>query len=84
MPDAHDEFRVERTIGVGCITVVGGFFAGGMIAVLVAKIVGWFRGCEPDPGLPACDWHIFMIAGAIIGVITLPAGVFWRLRKRER
>lgn len=84
MSDQPDEFRTERFIGVGCVTVVGGFFAGGMIAVLIAKIVGWARRCEPDPGLPACDWHIFMIIGAIIGMITLPAGVIWRLRKGDR
>jgi hypothetical protein len=75
-----DEFRIERFIGVGCVTSVGGFFGGGMIAVLVARIVGWFRRCEPPTGLPACDWHLYMLAGAAIGVITLPALVIWRLR----
>ena len=53
MSGPADEFRVERLIGIGCITSLGGFFGGGMMAVLIAKIVGWARGCEPDPGLPA-------------------------------
>lgn len=83
MPEPADEFRVERLLGIGCVTVVGGFFSGGMIAVLVAKIVGWFRGCTPEQGLPACDWHVFMITGALIGVVTLPAGVLWKLRRRN-
>lgn len=80
----RDEFRVERYLGVGCVTIVGGFFAGGVIAVLVAKIVGWARGCEPAQSLPACDWHVFMLTGALIGMVTLPAGVFWRLRGKRR
>lgn len=83
MSDPPDEYRFERLLGIGCVTTVGGFFSGGMIAVLVAKIVGWVRGCTPDPGLPACDWHVFMIAGALIGVVTLPAGVLWKLRRRN-
>lgn len=83
MPPRLDEFRVERYVGVGCITAVGGFFAGGMIAVLIAKIAGWFRGCTPEPGLPACNWHVFMIIGAIMGFITLPTIAFYRLKRRE-
>ena len=82
MARTDDEFRYERLIGVGCFTIVGGFFAGGMISVFIGKIAGWLRRCEPDPGLPACDWHVFMLVGAIIGMITLPAGVFWRMRRR--
>ncbi len=80
----RDEFRFERYLGVGCVTTVGGFFSGGMIAVLIAKVAGWARGCEPPNGLPACDWHVFMLAGALIGMVTLPAGVIWRLRSKRR
>ena len=83
-PDERDEFRFERCLGVGCVTTIGGFFSGGMIAVLLAKIAGWARGCEPPSGLPACDWHIFMLAGAVIGMVTLPAGVIWRLRGKQK
>ncbi|HUR92564.1 MAG TPA: hypothetical protein VMY38_07815 [Gemmatimonadaceae bacterium] len=79
----RDEFRFERYLGVGCVTTIGGFFSGGMIAVLLAKVAGWARGCEPPQGLPACDWHMFMLSGALIGMITLPAGVIWRLRGRR-
>jgi hypothetical protein len=84
MSESRDEFRFERYLGVGCVTVVSGFFAGGMIAVLVAKVVGWMRGCEPETGLPACDWHVFMLVGALIGMITLPAGVIWKMRRGEK
>ena len=81
---AGDEFKLERYLGVGCVTVVAGFFSGGMIAVLIAKIVGAARRCDPPTGLPACDWHVYMLIGAVIGMITLPAGVIWRLRSRPR
>ncbi|MEX1185141.1 MAG: hypothetical protein WEA80_00950 [Gemmatimonadaceae bacterium] len=83
-PGERDEFRFERYLGVGCVTTIGGFFSGGMIAVLVAKIAGWARGCQPPSGLPACDWHIFMLTGALIGMVTLPAGVIWKLRGKRR
>ena len=83
-PDERDEFRFERYLGVGCVTTIGGFFSGGMIAVLIAKIAGWARGCEPSSGLPACDWHVFMLTGALIGMVTLPAGVIWRLRGKRK
>lgn len=83
-PSDRDEFRFERYLGVGCVTTIGGFFSGGMIAVLLAKIAGWARGCEPPGGIPACDWHVFMLAGAVIGMVTLPAGVIWRLRGKRR
>jgi len=71
----------------GCLllmTAIGGFFGGGMIAVLVAKIVGSARRCEPAEGLPACDWHLYMLAGAAIGVVLLPTVTFLRLRRTAR
>lgn len=83
-PDERDEFRFERYLGVGCVTTIGGFFSGGMIAVLIAKVAGWARGCAPPSGLPACDWHVFMLTGALIGMVTLPAGVIWRLRGKRK
>lgn len=78
-----DEYRISRFIGVGCVTAVAGFFSGGMIGVFVAKLVGSFRGCEPEPGLPACDWHVYAGIGMLIGVLTLPVLALNRLRKRE-
>ena len=78
-----DEHRTSRFIGVGCVTVVAGFFSGAMIGVFIAKVVGSFRGCQPEAGLPACDWHVYAGIGMLIGVLTLPALALNRLRKRE-
>lgn len=82
--DPADEFRTWRYIGVGCVTMVAGFFSGGMIGVFVAKAVGSFRGCKPLEGLPACDWHVYAGIGMLIGILTLPVLALSRLRRGDR
>jgi len=69
-------------VGVGCLTIVAGFFGGGMIAVMVAKIVGVARQCLPDKetGAP-CDWFAFMLFGAAVGALVLPTVAIWRMRR---
>ena len=79
----ENEHRTAQFIGVGCLTAVAGFFSGGMIGVFVAKVVGSFRGCEPETGLPACDWHVYAGIGMLIGVLSLPALALNRLRQRN-
>jgi hypothetical protein len=69
---------------VGCLTIVAGFFSGGMLGVFVAKVVGSFRNCKPLPDLPACDWHVYAGVGMLIGAVTLPVFAMSRLRKGER
>jgi hypothetical protein len=69
----------------GCIITLlamSGFFAGGMIAVAIGKVVGKLQGCTPDPGLPACNHTTYLLVGALIGVITLPTLAIWRARRR--
>lgn len=78
----QDEYKLERRIGVGCVSIVAGFFSGAMIGVMVAKIVGSARGCQPAEGLPACDWHVYAGAGMLIGVITLPLLIVRRMRSK--
>ena len=71
-------------IGVGCVTAPIGFFGGGMIAVLIAKIVGAAKSCPAPEGLPACNTFEFLAVGALIGMIGLPALSVWRLRLGRR
>lgn len=61
---------------------VVGLAGGGMIAVLIAKAVGHFRGCVPDAetGAP-CYWTAFWAWGALIGVIVVPTLALWRMRR---
>ena len=82
--DPAEEFRTARYVGVGCVTAVAGLFSGGMVGVLVAKMVGSFRGCKPAPELPACDWHVYAGIGMLIGLLTLPVLALSRLRRSER
>lgn len=74
---------IARYAGVGCVTALAGFFSGGMIGVFVAKVAGSIRGCKPVPELPACDWHVYAGIGMLIGVLTLPALVLYRLRRGD-
>ena len=83
MTNPADEFRASRRIGVGCVTAIAGLFSGGMIGVMVAKIVGSARGCNPGPELPACDWHVYAGIGMLIGVLTLPVLALRRLRQSD-
>ena len=75
---------IARNVGVGCVMTFAGFFGGGMIAVLIAKIVGSVQGCKPPEGLPACNWWVYAGIGAVIGAITLPVGVLLLLNRRRR
>ena len=82
--DPVEEFKTARYVGVGCVTAMAGVFSGGMVGVLVAKMVGSFRGCKPEPELPACDWHVYAGIGMLIGLLTLPVLALSRLRRSER
>lgn len=79
-PDADD--GIWPYLGVGCITTVSGFFGGGMIAVLVAKIVGAATKCTPnaETGAP-CNWFTFAMAGAMIGALLFPSVAVFLLRR---
>lgn len=77
------DFSRERALGVGCFSLFVGFWSGGMIGVLIGKVVGSARGCAPPEGLPACDWWYFAGAGMIVGATTLPILVLRRLRRRR-
>jgi hypothetical protein len=69
-------------LGVGCLTAVSGAVACGMIAVLIAKVVGWATKCAPDAetGAP-CGWATFWVRGAVIGLVLVPTVVIWRMRR---
>jgi hypothetical protein len=75
---------VARNVGVGCVTGVGGFFSGAMIGVLVGRVMTVVTKCPVGEGLPACDWQVFAGWGGVIGLVTLPALVFWRLHRGAR
>ena len=73
-----------RSCAVGCVTTVAGFFSGGMIGVLLGKIVGVAQRCVPPEGLPACNWWVYAGIGGIVGAVTLPVLTLRRLRPGRR
>lgn len=52
-----------------------------MVAVLVGKAIEFFRRSPSCAGLPMCNWYVYAMGGALIGALSLPALVFWRLRR---
>jgi hypothetical protein len=77
------EDRRARNIGVGCFTAFAGFWSGGMVAVLIGRIVEGLRGSPSCDGLPICNWNVYAAVGALIGAVTLPVLVLRRLRRRD-
>lgn len=83
-PRGADEAPGANRVAVGCVMAVAGFFSGAMVAVLVARFYSSATHCQFDAELPACNWQSFAGVGGLIGVVTLPALVLWRLRRRPR
>lgn len=79
-PEARSE--IWGYLGVGILMAVVGLVGGGMIGVLVAKIVGAFQGCVPDKetGAP-CRWGEYWTWGARVGLFMLPTVTIWRMRR---
>ena len=73
--------RTATYVGVGCFTAFAGWWSGGMIAVLVAKIVGSIQGCAAGEHGQPCNWHIYALVGAIVGAVSLPVLALRRLRR---
>jgi hypothetical protein len=77
------EDRTARNIGVGCFTTFVGFWSGGMIAVLVGRMVEGLRQSPSCEGLPVCNWTSYALVGAVLGAVTLPVLALRRLRRRD-
>jgi hypothetical protein len=71
-------------IGVGCLTLVVGLFGGGMIAMLIGKIVDGVSGCKPADGTPVCDWWKYFYTGALVGAVLLPSVAVYRMRRGRK
>ena len=71
-------------IGVGCLTLLIGFFGGGMIAMMVGKVVDGINGCKPADGTPVCEWWKYFYTGAVAGAVLLPSVALYRLRRARK
>jgi hypothetical protein len=72
-----------RNVGVGCVTAIAGLFSGGMIGVLISKIVASITHAPKCADLPTCDWYKYAAVGMLVGVITLPLLTLMRLRRSD-
>lgn len=72
-----------RKFGLGCFTFFIGFFSGGMVAVLLGRIVAGLRKAPSCEGLPLCDWWVYVGVGGLIGAISLPILVLRRLSGKK-
>ena len=69
-----------RNAAIGCFMLPLGAFSGAMTAVLVSKIVAWATKASCNvPDIPTCDWHIYAGIGGLLGALSLPTLVLWRL-----
>ena len=75
--------RRYRNIGVGCFTTFIGFFGGGMISVLIAKVVTQALNEPQCEGLPTCNWLTWAARGGVVGMIILPTISVWRLKRGD-
>lgn len=85
-PPLTDEDRTNRryrNVGVGCFTTFIGFFGGGMIAVLLSKIVAQYQREAACEGLPTCNWLTWAARGGVLGMIILPTVSVWRLKRGD-
>ena len=64
--------------GVGCVTLFAGAISGGMVGVLLSKIVAFFTRAPACPGVPSCDWHVYAGVGILVGSLSLFALAMWR------
>jgi hypothetical protein len=78
-----DASRTATYVGVGCFTTFAGWWSGGMIAVLIARIVGAVQGCPAGEHGQPCNWYVYAGVGAIVGAISLPVLALRRLRRGD-
>jgi hypothetical protein len=73
--DAPSRWRYLMAIWFAIV----GYFAGGMIGALAAKVVGSMQSCKPAPDLPACNLDTFWAVGSGVGLLLLPSLIVWRM-----
>ena len=79
----EESSRTATYVGVGCFTAFAGWWSGGMIAVLIAKIVAAVQRCPAGEHGQPCNWYVYAAVGAIIGAVSLPILALRRLRRGD-
>ena len=68
-------------MGVGCFTLVVGFFSGAMIATLVGKFLAFLTREPQCSGVPMCDWYVWFYTGGALGALSLTVFIQTRLAR---
>ncbi|MDB4908251.1 MAG: hypothetical protein JWO05_3035 [Gemmatimonadetes bacterium] len=71
--------------GVGCMSILVGFFGCGMLGVAVGWAVGLVQRCKPAPNtFPICNIDPYWKTGVLLGVTLFPAFMVWRVLSARR
>ena len=70
-----------RRVGIGCLTLWLGAVSGGMVAVLISKVVTYVTHGPSCEGVPSCNWTVYWLWGAALGGVSLPVLALWVLGK---
>lgn len=73
-----------RRGGIGCLTFGLGVVSGGMVGVLISKVVVYLTHGQACEGVPSCNWPVYWLWGAAIGGVSLPVLVLWVLGKAPK
>lgn len=61
-----------RRVAIGCFMAWIGFLSFGMIGALVSRFMAFVTRATTCPDVPACNWHVYVGVGGLIGAISLP------------
>lgn len=79
----EDAVAFGRKFGLGCFTFIIGGFSGGMVAVLVGRVIEGLRKAPSCEGLPVCNWYVYVAVGGLLGALSLPVLVLGRLTRKR-
>ena len=63
---------IRRRATIGCFMAWIGFLSFGMIGALVSRFMTFVTRAATCPDVPACNWHVYVGVGGLIGAISLP------------
>jgi hypothetical protein len=52
-----------------------------MVAALLSKATAFLTHADACPDIPSCNWYVWAGIGGLIGAVTLPSLVLWKLGK---
>jgi len=69
---APEPVSTGRRVAIGCFMTWIGFLSFGMVGALTSRFMTFVTRARSCPDVPACNWHVYVGVGGLIGAITLP------------